>query len=129
MKLKHICALILGGYVLLAMKCGGGINDPVTVTLPPPAEVAETIGSAAVQTVELLKNVSDQMQEAQTDPIAAQQGICYSASGLPGEHIYRIRSAWDNPLTQIGAYYDPEYAKRVCPEGYYVFDENGNVVS
>lgn len=43
-------------------------------------------------------------------------------------HIYRIRKSWDDVKSQIGAYANLESAKSVCKEGYFVFDENGNVV-
>lgn len=42
--------------------------------------------------------------------------------------IYRIRKSWDDAKSQIGAYANLESAKSVCKEGYFVFDENGNVV-
>lgn len=43
---------------------------------------------------------------------------------------YRIRLAWNKPETQIGAYKVLEYAKACADKnkGYYVFDEQGNVV-
>lgn len=42
--------------------------------------------------------------------------------------LYRIRKSWDNPSTQVGAFSSLERAKAACKTGYYVFDENGNVV-
>ena len=42
------------------------------------------------------------------------------------EHWYRIREEWDKPESQKGAYKDLENAKKACPEGYSVFDWNGN---
>ncbi len=44
------------------------------------------------------------------------------------EHWYRIREAWDKPQTQKGAYKDLDLAKKNCPEGFSVFDWNGNTV-
>lgn len=44
------------------------------------------------------------------------------------EHWYRIREAWDKPQTQKGAYKVLENAIKDCPEGYSVFDWNGNAV-
>jgi len=41
---------------------------------------------------------------------------------------YRIRKSWDDPSSQIGAYLNLEGAKSECPEGYKVFDWEGNVV-
>ena len=42
------------------------------------------------------------------------------------EHWYRVRKSWEDAASQIGAYKDLEYAKAGCPEGYSVFDWNGN---
>jgi N-acetylmuramoyl-L-alanine amidase len=44
------------------------------------------------------------------------------------EHWYRIRQAWDKPETQLGAYKVLELAIQNCPEGYSVFDWNGETV-
>lgn len=44
------------------------------------------------------------------------------------QKLYRIRKSWDDAKSQIGAYTNLESAKSVCKEGYFVFDENGNVV-
>ena len=41
---------------------------------------------------------------------------------------YRIRKAWDKPNTQIGAYKNLDNAIKDCPNGYYVFDDNGKAV-
>ena len=129
MKLKHACALAVGVYVLLAIKCGGGINDPVNATLPSPVEVAETIENVAVQTVEVMKEVADHIQEDQPIRTNGNQNAYYNTIYSSERHLYRIRSVWDNPSTQIGAYYDLELAKQNCPEGYSVFDENGNIAN
>ncbi len=42
--------------------------------------------------------------------------------------IYRIRKTWDDANSQQGAYVNLAGAKRVCPDGYSVFDGNGNEV-
>ena len=42
--------------------------------------------------------------------------------------LYRVRRSWAEAASQLGAYANLEYAKRACVKGYYVFDENGNVV-
>lgn len=44
------------------------------------------------------------------------------------EHWYRVRKSWEDAASQIGAYKDLEYAKAGCPEGYSVFDWNGNCI-
>lgn len=41
-------------------------------------------------------------------------------------HWYRVRKSWEDAASQIGAYKDLENAKANCPEGYSVFDWNGN---
>lgn len=42
--------------------------------------------------------------------------------------IYRVRKSWSDVSSQIGAYKNLDNAKKACGDGYYVFDENGNVV-
>lgn len=42
--------------------------------------------------------------------------------------LYRVRKSWDNPKSQIGAFNILQNAISVCDEGYFVFDEDGNVV-
>lgn len=44
------------------------------------------------------------------------------------EHWYRIRKSWDDPASQIAANKNLEQIKAGCPEGYSVFDWNGNCV-
>lgn len=44
------------------------------------------------------------------------------------EKWYRIREIWDKPETQKGAYLDPQMAIDNCPEGYSVYNWNGNCV-
>ena len=42
--------------------------------------------------------------------------------------MYRVRKSWSDVKSQTGAYKDISNAKRECPNGYSVFDSNGNVV-
>lgn len=42
--------------------------------------------------------------------------------------IYRVRKSWKDSSSQIGAFSSVENAKKACKAGYYVFDENGNVI-
>lgn len=44
------------------------------------------------------------------------------------ESLYRVRKSWDDASSQVGAYKDLNNAKNACPEGYSVYDENGNAV-
>lgn len=46
----------------------------------------------------------------------------------PVTSLYRVRKTWKDAASQIGAYKSLENAKRVCKDGYYVFDSKGNVV-
>ena len=41
---------------------------------------------------------------------------------------FRIRKSWDQPNTQIGAFRTIENAKKIWREGYYIFNEQGQVV-
>ena len=42
--------------------------------------------------------------------------------------LYRVRKSWDDPASQIGAYEILDNAKKACPVGYHVFDQNGKIV-
>lgn len=42
--------------------------------------------------------------------------------------VYRIRTSWESPSSQIGAFVDLDRAKNACPEGYTVYDAQGNAV-
>lgn len=44
------------------------------------------------------------------------------------DQIYRIRKSWEDVQSQIGAYKNLDAAKKECPEGYAVYDKNGNEV-
>ena len=44
------------------------------------------------------------------------------------KEMYRVRKAWADSKSQIGAYTILENAKKACKEGYYVFDSKGNIV-
>ena len=44
------------------------------------------------------------------------------------ENIYRVRASWDNETSQIGAYKSLENAKKACPDGYTVYDNDGKAV-
>lgn len=71
----------------------------------------------------------DKLAKAEADIIAAHYGI--EKPEKPAEepeHWYRVRKSWEDAASQIGAYKDLEYAKTGCPEGYSVFDWNGNCV-
>lgn len=46
----------------------------------------------------------------------------------PLDQIYRIRTSWDAPYTQVGAYVNLEYAIAACPSGYAVYDINGRQI-
>ena len=44
------------------------------------------------------------------------------------KQLYRVRRAWDQPKTQLGAFTVLEYAKKGCKPGYVVYDEKGHEV-
>lgn len=46
----------------------------------------------------------------------------------PKKQLYRIRLTWADAKSQVGAYSNLESAKNMCPEGYGVFDIDGNEV-
>lgn len=44
------------------------------------------------------------------------------------DKLYRVRKSWSDVASQIGAYKSLDSAKAICKEGYFVFDDEGNVV-
>lgn len=42
--------------------------------------------------------------------------------------IYRIRLTWEDAKSQVGGYTNPDSAIKVCPEGYAVYDPDGNEI-
>ncbi|MCD7755740.1 MAG: SH3 domain-containing protein, partial [Firmicutes bacterium] len=44
------------------------------------------------------------------------------------EHWYRIRKSWEDKSSQVGAYKSLALAKKNCPDGYAVYDWNGEKV-
>ena len=42
--------------------------------------------------------------------------------------MYRVRKSWNDSKSQIGAFSNLDNAKKICKEGYSVFDSSGNVV-
>ena len=46
----------------------------------------------------------------------------------PVAPLYRVRKSWEDAKSQVGAFRVLQNAKEVCKPGYYVFDENGNIV-
>ena len=42
--------------------------------------------------------------------------------------LYRVRKTWTDASSQLGAYSSLANAKAACKTGYFVFDENGNIV-
>ncbi len=42
--------------------------------------------------------------------------------------LYRVRKSWNDSKSQIGAYSSLENAKKVCKDGYTVYDESGKAV-
>ena len=42
--------------------------------------------------------------------------------------LYRVRKSWDDPSSQLGAWRNINYAISNCPIGYYVYDEDGNII-
>lgn len=44
------------------------------------------------------------------------------------DKYYRVRKTWQEEESQIGAFYNLNYAKRACQKGYTVFDSQGKIV-
>ncbi|MEA4964800.1 MAG: N-acetylmuramoyl-L-alanine amidase [Oscillospiraceae bacterium] len=50
-----------------------------------------------------------------------------ASSDAPAQ-LYRIRKAWEDAASQIGAFANLDYATAACSDGYAVFDSDGNQV-
>ena len=44
------------------------------------------------------------------------------------DNLYRVRKTWADAKSQLGAYAVLDNAKNNCPQGYHVFDSNGNII-
>ncbi len=67
---------------------------------------------------EFVKKVSGYLEALKPEPKPAQET----------KKLYRVRKSKDDAKSQIGAYSVLDNAKRACPPGYTVFDENGKTV-
>ena len=72
----------------------------------------------------LRKDVAAMMNAADTAP----EPEADDRPAEPLKQLYRIRTSWEVPYTQIGAYTNLEYAIAACKPGYAVFDLNGKQV-
>lgn len=63
------------------------------------------------------------LAEAEADALASWFGVEQKE-----EVWYRVRKSWGDVASQIGAYRSKDNAVTGCPEGYAVYDENGNTV-
>lgn len=68
------------------------------------------------------------MADAEAAAIAAWFGVEKIQKPVAAAQYYRVRKAWNDPASQRGAYLHLENAKRNCPDGYNVYDWNGEVV-
>lgn len=66
--------------------------------------------------------------KAMKGEIAVAKDNASSANSSSSTVYYRVRKTWADEKSQLGAYTVLENAKANCPDGYYVFDEKGNVV-
>lgn len=87
------------------------------------------------------ENNLDKLAKAEAEAIAKYFGMtgkvdaptanpAPAPSEAPAEKYYRVRKSWDDAKSQIGAYKILDNAKKPesCPEGYTVYDWNGNAV-
>lgn len=62
-----------------------------------------------------------------TDEVNKRLGVSSSTIVTP-KSLYRVRKTWADAASQKGAYSSLDNAKKNCPSGYSVFDEDGNIV-
>ena len=111
--------LMIGAFGAVCI-AANGLHEPVEiqVTLPPPAAVVDT----AAKTVSY---ISDKLSDAAESPQAAFEETALHSDP---QTVYRIRNADNEPTSQIGAYYDLDLAKSVCPKTHCIFDSNGVLI-
>lgn len=68
------------------------------------------------------------MDQFRKDVKKVMEGEDYSPAEPVIEKLYRIRKTWKNEASQVGAYSSLDNAKKACPSGYKIFDENGKQV-
>ena len=51
-----------------------------------------------------------------------------STTNPVSDQLYRVRKSWSDVKSQLGAYKNLDNAKAECPNGYTVYDSNGNAV-
>ena len=51
-----------------------------------------------------------------------------STTNPVSDQLYRVRKSWNDAKSQLGAYKNLDNAKAECPNGYTVYDSNGNAV-
>ena len=89
---------------------------------PPPAELIRRAEQFTRDAADLLRACQETAQQAE-EPAEDESSSPHS---IAPDSYYRIRRTWEDPTSQIGAYADYEVAVRCCPEGYTVFDPEGN---
>lgn len=57
-----------------------------------------------------------------------QTNTASSSASVNTKSLYRVRKSWSDAASQIGAYSSIENAKKNCKNGYYIFDEKGEIV-
>ena len=112
--------LMIGTFGSLCI-IANGIHEPIEiqVTLPPPARILE--GVQEVSESLLGQSEHNLKAEEQTVPSVPETTECDEQT------FFRIRDAYNSPVSQIGAYYNYEAALATCPEGFCIFDQNGTL--
>ena len=84
------------------------------------------LSSAHVDTSHLWPNISRSMDTFRHDVVKAMDDK-YEPSEGPAKY-YRVRKSWNDPDSQLGAFFELENAKEACPYLYCVYDWNGKQV-
>lgn len=81
---------------------------------------------------DFVKENYKKLAKAYADGIAKTLGITAKKEATSNkdivEKLYRVRTAWDKPESQIGAYKNLDGAKKACQSGYTVYDWDGKAV-
>lgn len=80
--------------------------------------------------LKVLKNNYEKYGKLIADGILSYLGVKKGTTETKTETLYRVRKAWNDSKSQIGAYASLDNAKRECDKhpGYTVYGENGKVI-
>lgn len=119
--MKGFVKVLLAAAVLSGTVSFRTYKDGDTLTIETTVSNQEAMLETAGSIVSVAGDVLHSFEQAVTG-----QSEANAPDGEPV--IYRIRNVSGEAASQIGAYYDLNLAKQVCPAGYCVFDAQNQLI-